>query len=244
MKVSKNDVIARNLSLIQGFISDIRTGDPIDLVVDRVGDRVTVSPDDQQAEEITVVFKINGAMSVSKGAELDNIASLINAVTQGNISALGTGLRQGAMVPGNGIGGATLDTLTKIMTTVADQGNVNVYVEMNEINISNPPVRVSTTGSVTGWTVTTDTDSDEQAIVSHQAKLLAQSGRIVKTNNTGTSSQMRIDSTNSVAIAELSTATALGVVNLAWSLKTDGAFTHDTVSLIQIDTITVVLKYE
>ncbi len=243
MRVKKSQVIQDNLPLIMGFVSDIRASDPIDVLVDRVGQRITVSPDDAPAEEVTVVFDVNAAMAVSKGADLKNIGSLLNAVTQGNISGLGTGLQSG-MAAGAGIGGATIDTVTNIMKTTGDQGNANFKVEMNEIDIANPPVKISVSSTVTGWTVTTDTDGDEKAVVSYTSKLLSAAGDKISTDNVGTSSQLPIISKDSTAVAKLSTATALGLCFLEWNLNTDGAFTHDTVSLIQLASISMVLKYE
>ncbi|MDD9912811.1 MAG: hypothetical protein OXR68_06810 [Alphaproteobacteria bacterium] len=245
MKISKNDVITQNLSLIRGFVSDIRTGDDINVVADRVGDRVTVSPNNSPAKEITVVFKLEAAMAVSKGAELDEITSLINSVTHGGIMALGTGFTAGGLTAGQGIAGATVNTLTRIMNAQFSQDNVHFQVEIKEIGANGEqPKDVSVTATVEGWTVTTDWDSDEIANVSYQAELLNKSGATIKTENVGKSKQMPIASTNSTAKDTLKTDTALARLDLGWNLKTDGAFTHDTISLIQIDSITLVIREE
>ncbi|UCH75042.1 MAG: hypothetical protein JSU82_04125 [Rhodospirillales bacterium] len=243
MQISKRDVIDKNKAMLSDIVPDIRPGDDLNLIVNRVGDRVVVSPDNAQAEEITVTFHIDAAMAVSKGAELDNIASLLNLATNGQVQALGTNLA-GSISAGAGVAGATLQTLKKIMDTVRDEGNLRLQVEMTGINFpAGGSVDVDVSATVTGWTVTTDWDADEQANFSHIAKLLAASGQRIKSDNVGTSSQIRMNGTASVAQSQVSTDTALAILDMDWNLKTDGAFTHDTISLIQIADVTMVFRY-
>lgn len=247
MKVSRLDVIDQNRSLVFGFVPDIQTGDALDLIGQRAGDRIVVVPDNppNPVEETTVTFRLNAVMAVSDGADLEDVNNLLHATVNGTIGALGTGLA-GAMKAADGLADATVDTLGKIMSTPGNQGNITILVRVTDIKPPAPPaepLKISVSGSVEGWTRTTDTDSDEVATISHKAKILTAIGTAITTKNIGKSSQIPIDATMSEAISPVSTTEVQAVLEIGWKLLTDGAITHDTISLIQISTITLVIKY-
>jgi len=253
MKVSRKEVIQSNLTTIRGFIPDIRTGDSIDILDARVGDRVTVVPDwdlGEEGAEITIVFKINAVMAVTKGADISEIAGLLATITQGTFGALGTGMGAfGAagtgMAAGAGIAGATLGTLKKIMAEPKSNGDVHFQAKMTDVGgLPNAPLKVSVTSKIAGHTGTNDNDSDEIAIATNQAKILTKSGLVIKSENIAQSKTLDIDGTNSTATDDVNSDSVLGVAEFGWILKTDGAFSHDTVSMVQISTMTMVLEVE
>lgn len=253
MRVSRRDVIKANLSMIRGFIPDIRTGDTDDILDNRVGDRVTVVPNwdlGDEGPEITIVFKINAVMAVTKGADLDEISNLLATITQGSFGALGNGMGAFSgvgkgMAAGAGILGATVGTLRKIMAETKSSGNVHFQAEMKDVGgTPNAPVNVSVTTYISGHTGTNDNDNDEIAIASNQAKILTKSGDEITSRNIALSRVLPMDSSNSTAVDQVNSDSVLGIGKFGWILKTDGALSHDTVSMVQLDTLTMVLEVE
>ncbi len=241
MKISKNEVVAANLDFIKGFVPDIRTGDAIKLIVERVGSKVTVDPDSVEAESVKVEFKPDMVIAVSKGATLNEIVSLIATATQGGIGALGTHPLSN-MAPINGIAGATVQTLNEIMNTVQSQGNVNLSATAS-LETHEEPEWVRLRGSMTGWTVTNDWDTDEIANVAFYVELEGDDGQLESTENIGLSRQKAITRDESSRAKDIVGTSAKGDFRCSWNLSTDGAFTHDTISLIQIATITMYFDY-
>ena len=242
MKVSRLDVIDQNRSLVFGFVPNIQSGDALQLIGDRAHDKVVVTPDNLKTEEVTVTFRLDAVMAVSDGTDLEDLVNLLHASVNGSIGALGTGLA-GGLKAGDGIAGATVQTLKQIMTTPGAQNNITILVRVTDIDVSNPPVRISVSSSVAGWTRTTDTDSDEIANLTFKSKLLAKSGNTVETTNVGTSSQIELNKGSSDVVVDVSSSEVQAVLEIGWNLLTDGAFTHDTISLIQIATASMVIKY-
>ena len=102
MKIKRDDVIRDNRALLEKVVRGLMPGDSLQLVGQRTGNRVMVSPNDSDVLAVTVVFTLDAVMAVTKGATGDDIKELINTATNGAFSALGTGLA-GAMVAGNNI---------------------------------------------------------------------------------------------------------------------------------------------
>lgn len=251
MKVSRKQVIKSNMTAIRGFISGIRDGDTDDILDKRVGDRVSVVPDADQGNsgnEITVIFKVNAVMAVTKGADISEIASLINTITQGDFGALGTGM--GAFGPmgtgmsaGAGIGGATLRTLKKIMSETQSSGQIPFQVKAYDIGGSpQNGAFIEVSSYLTGHVGTNDNDSDEIAIATNKAKILTKSGDPIISKNVGLSRVIAINDKISRATDEVKSDAVQTVADLSWTLNTDGAVTHDTVSMVQIGKLTMVLK--
>lgn len=244
MQISKKEVIQQNADLMRGIVTDIRPGDDLATLVNRVGSRVTVTPDDAQAEEVTVTIAMNAVAAVSKGADLGNILSLLNAATNGSVLALGTGFTTGGLAAVPDLADATVRTLSKIMTKVQSQDNARVIIPVKKIDRSifgGNDVEMSAT--VTGWTVTTDWDSDEIANFSYKCALLNRYSSPAETVNVGTQSQKRINGDLVKTSVDLTTDSMAGIFDMDWNLSTDGAFTHDTISTVQIANITLVFKY-
>lgn len=241
MKISKNDVIAVNLDFIKGFVPDIRVGDPLKLIVERVGPKVIVEPDNVEAESVKVEFKPDMVIAVSKGANLEEIISLIATATQGGIGALGINPLSN-MAPINGIAGASVQTLNEIMDTTTQQGNINLSATAT-LETHEEPEWVRLRGSMTGWTVTNDWDTDEIANVAFFVEIEGDDGELKSTENIGLSRQKAITRDESSRAKDIAGTTAKGDFRCRWNLSTDGAFTHDTISVIQIATITMYFDY-
>ena len=248
MKISRKEVIQANLTTIRGFISDIRDGDTPEILDRRVGDRVTVSP--EEGNEITIVFKINAVMAVTKGADIDEVTGLITSLSQASFGALGTGMGMfGAagtgMAAGAGIAGATLGTLKKIMAETKSAGNVHFQAKVKNVGgTAAAAVPVSVTSTITGHTGTNDNDSDEIAIATNQAKILTKSGTKITSENIAQSRTIDIDSSNSTAVDDVNSDEVLAIGEFGWILKTDGAVTHDTISMVQVSTLKMVIQTE
>lgn len=243
MKVTRSRVIQDNITLLSKLIGEIRTGDALTLIADRVGDRVKVMPDDVETEEVTIVFDMNCLMAVSKGASLDDVVNLLSVGANGAVGAVGTGLAGAMQAANGGIAGATAQTLGEIMHTEQSQNNVSLIVPVTDIDVDAGAVNVRVDATMEGWTRTTDWDVDEIANLTYHAQLLNQPGGRIKTENVGTSRQIPVNSSVSSITRPVSASETLAQVDIAWNLSTDGAFTHDTISLIQIATATVVVKY-
>lgn len=244
MKIRKTEVIKDNLDFIKAFVPDIRTGDSLALVKKRVGSRILVRPENKESKRVIVTFKPNLLLAVSKGSNLEEIVSLINAAapSANTIAAIGTsGANYAGMSPIlGGLAGASVRTLKNIIKTQEDQGNINLFATAH---IKNSNTNVSLKCRVSGWTRTTDNDTDEIANIEFRGVLEGKPGTTIKTENIAKQKQIKIKSTSS-NVGNTAKGTAKGTFESAWNLKTDGAFTYDTISLIQIATITMVFEEE
>lgn len=241
MKVSRSEILSKNDSLIRSIIPDIRQGDTAELIGTRVGGRVTVSSDNISVRELTVGIRLNSVISVTKGATMEEITSLINtAVGSGAaFGALGTSLKSG-LVPAAGVAGATVRTLKTIMTTQQSEDTLRLLIPVRDLAGEGTKLNMST--SITGWTRTTDWDTDEIANFSHTSVISGKRSLPVKTENVGKEAQIQLKNEFS-DVSDIVFAPAVDCfVDMAWNLKTDGAFSHDTISLIQVADLTVELE--
>ena len=244
MKVSRDKVIERNLSLLRKIVPDIRVGDSAQVLSNRIGDRVVVTPDNppNPEEQTTIVINLDSVMAVSKGANLDEIVNLLSVAANGSFAALGTSLA-GTMQAADGLAGASVNTLKRIMSTTQEQNNISILVPVTDIQHSNGSIDMKVEASLEGWTRTNDWDSDEIANLSFHAQLLNEAGNPVTTKNVGKSSQIPLTSDVSAVTKRVSTGETLAQVEIGWQLSTDGAFTHDTISLVQLAALTITLTY-
>lgn len=244
MKTSRTKILEANRTLFTKIVADIRSGDPAALMADRAGSRLTVTPDDppNPDEQTTVIVMLDSVMAVTKGANLNEIIALLSMVPDGAFAALGTSLK-GAMAAGAGLAEASVATLNRIMATQQSQDNLKLLIPITDIPQTSPPIKLKVDATVEGWTRTNDWDGDEIANFTYHAELLSDAGNKVETTNLGTERQVPIDSTISTITKPIAATETIVAVDLGWNLSTDGAFTHDSISLVQLSSLSVTLTY-
>lgn len=245
MQVSRDGFLLQNRDLLRSIVTDIRANDDADTIDDRVGSRVSIIPADAQAEEITIRVLVNAIVAVSKGADLDNILSLLAAASNGAaIGALGTGLTPTALKAVNDLGEASVFTLKRIMAETIAQGNKQIIAPVEGVDLgAQGKAKIQMSGTVNGWAVTTDTDIDEIANFSYHCLLLNNRSAASETENVGKQAQIPLVNSVQEISADVRSKEFSAFLDMGYNLKTDGAFTHDTVSLVQIADATIVLKY-
>lgn len=245
MQVSRKEFLVQNRDLLRSIVTDIRANDNATTIDDRVGTRVSIVPDDAQAEEITINVAINAIIAVSKGADLGNILSLLVAASSGAaLGGIGTGFSPTAMKAAADFGDVTVNTLKHIMSETIAQGDKQIIVPVTGVDLGTQnKAKIKVSGTVTGWAVTTDTDNDEIAKFRYSCLLLNNRSTEIETSNVGTQSQMPFVRTPTEITDEVRTKEFSAFLEMGYNVKTDGAFTHDTVSLVQISTATIVLEY-
>ncbi|MCV2881295.1 hypothetical protein [Actibacterium sp. XHP0104] len=267
MKITKQDIIQENLNLFKKIVPDIRDGDTIDLVTGRVGSRLTVVPENRDAKEITVTITLDAVIAVSQGATLGQVIDLLVEHVPAGIAALGTNLG-GQMAAAASIGQASADILKKIMEKSNSQGNAQIKIPVTNLKTTDidkarieketrdeaervrreqgdadAQVSVKLTVDMNGWTVTTDTNPDEEkANVWYQGKLPDQQTDVMETKNEGLEAQLKIDHPPADCTDTLRSDAFLALMDIGWNLTTNSAGTHDTVSIVQIHDVTIVLK--
>jgi hypothetical protein len=248
VQIFKSKVIRQNLDLVTGFVRDIRPGDSDDILLNRVGGSITVSPEGTggQAERVEVTFKTNLVLVVSKHADARELTALLNqAVSQ--VGALGTGsFGPGSLQPVGSLLDASVATLERICRSESAQGTIPIHVPIDLPPLSplNPPRTVKVTGTVSGWTVTNDTGSNEIANVSFLVRLDGQpNGNLCETKNEGAKAQIKIDPAASVVQKPVAPPVANGYMQVDYQLMTDGFFVFATVSLVEIKEIVLSFAY-
>lgn len=233
MKISKNEVIQANETIIRNFVPALMEGDDINTYLKRIGDRLSVSPDNSENDTVQVNIKPNMVIVVSKEGTLDSINDLLDNVLEeaSSIGAIGldpTGLMQ----PVKGLGGATIDLIREIAKTPAKQGNLNFSIPIHFEKSPNDELVM--TCEVHGWTVTTDVDAPEEANFFFNADIEGADGNRIETKNENLNDQVEITKQNS----EVKYANPEGLVNSnfesSWNVITDGDVNSVAVSLIQI----------
>lgn len=246
IKVNKTEVIQKNRTFIESFTSGLKANDGIKLVIDRVGDKVDVSPNNTFAKNIQITFKPDLVIAVSDpDADLESIVSLISALAiGGSIGALGTDAA--GLAPIAGIGSATVETLDKILKSASSQKSlfIQIPIEVQSQAASESEAETDVTSAlelksaVIGFTVTTDTNGDnEKANVDFFSDLNGKQGNLVVTKNEGTQKQIIVSTQTSDVSIDDPSGTVNGNFTSFLVLKTNGGVFIDTISLIRIDTI-------
>jgi hypothetical protein len=246
IKVNKADVIEKNRTFIESFTSGLRANDGLKLVIDRVGDKVDVSPNNKFAKNIQITFKPNLVVAVSDpDSDLKSLVSLINALAGGGaIGALGSEVT--GLAPLAGIATASLETLEKILKSADSNKSIilQIPIETESQNSSGSESASDVTSilelksGVVGFTVTTDTNGDnEKANIEFICDLNGEPGNLVVTKNEGRQRTITISSRTSDTAIEDPTGVVNGNFTSQLVLKTNGGIFIDTISLIRIDKI-------
>ena len=245
MKTTYDSIIGRNIQLFRRITPFVGPQDTPDEVVARVRREgmLDISHPDEVTEAIQITFTLKSAMAATKGANLSEIVSLLKTATNGAITSIGTSLT-GHMAAANGVAGAAVNTLQHIMAERGRPGGETLGVPLTDIQLGgNGKAVIKMSALANGWTKTTDWDADEIAYFSHQARIGSTHGDLIEVSNLGTETAIPFHNTLSALDASVTASTVAADVDINWNLKTDGAFSHDTVSLVQIDNIVVNVAY-
>ncbi|RED10596.1 hypothetical protein [Pontivivens insulae] len=245
MKTSLKNIVSKNLPLLRRITPYVGPQDDAKTVLKRIKDAgtITISEPDKVTEALQVTFTIKSAMAVTKGADLDEIVSLLTTATNGSVAAIGTSLA-GDMSAANGIAGASVRALKRIMAKTSTSDNDTLQIPLTQIQrAKGTPAKLEMTALVNGWTRTNDWDSDEVAYFGHQARLGRARGKLVPQENVGKQMSIAFSNTRSEVTTKTKARSISADVDMEWKMSTDGAWTHDTVSLVQIDNVVVNIAY-
>lgn len=236
MKISREAVCEMNKDFISGFVPNIRKSDNGKAIAKEAGSKVIVDPDNKEATSIMVEFHPNVVFAVTRGATMEEIAALLKgAAFNGAFGSLGVTVD--SMVPG-GLGNATLELLKKICSTESEQDNIILNVPV-QLKGTEEGKQISMTGKTIGWTKTTDWDGNEFANIKYYVELDGLAGNKIVTENVSTESQIPIHEGLTKVKKVITDSSTIGAYNAGYQLETDGGFFSDTISLIQIETITL-----
>jgi|GEM_PF-5134105 len=245
MKTTYKSIITRNVNLFRRITPYVSPQDSVDDVVSRVKREgmLHISEPDHVTEALQITFTLKAAMAATKGANFNEIVNLLKTATNGAITAIGTSLT-GHMAAANGVGGTAVNTLKHIMAERGQPGNETLGVPLSDIQIgSNGKSTLKMTALANGWTKTNDWDEDEIAYFSHQSRIGSAHGNHVEQWNKGTEKSLAFSNELSKVEVDVTSGMVDADLDIDWKLKTDGAFSHDTVSLVQIDNIVITVEY-
>ena len=238
MKIDIDDLLTTNRTLVENWAKGVLPGDPSSILKARAADLIDIS-DGGSGQDLTVVVKPRMALVVSKGADLDNILSLIRAATNGEVAALGTHAVSDLAATGS-LAGATIATLRKIMGEQHSNDAFNFTVPVTELD---PERELTARLTMVGMTKTTDSDSDERAEANFVVTIGGLGDDRRSTTNIGTERVIDLNTKPSTARKQLNDDSETVEVIFKWALETDGAFTYDTVSVVQLTSFTLHLEY-
>jgi hypothetical protein len=244
MKLSTIDVIKANLDLVKAFVTDIRQGDSDAILLNRVGGKIQVSPDDQETEDLTVTFHMDMYIAVSKQADATEVVALLNHAigSVGAMGSIGTGSSGGTGNQAvNNLAQAAFWAISNIAQTAQLESTIIIHVPVKERPLTPPhkPFHMKLEGTVSGWTVTTDTGADSDwADVTYFVKLAA-AGNPVETKNDGLKKQIAIESKNGSVVTDDAPKSPVhnASMEVQYKLGTDGYWLSPTVSIVQIKEI-------
>lgn len=239
MRVLLDDILTTNSTLIRSWITDIRPNDTASIMRTRLGDRIVFAEDDQITEDLSILVRPRMMLVVTKGADAGEILTLLNSVANGLVQSIGTHMTSDlTAVPKLLSAGA--DVLARIRNQVTSSDNVAFTIPVKDI-ASN--VTLQMTATVSGWTRTTDYEPEDFAEFSYTAKIDTTPSPTNTSRNQSTQKLLKIDPAEVKVSKDMADSEALCLLDMGWALGTNGAFTHDTASMVQVSHFTINLRY-
>lgn len=240
MKVLMKDLIDANATLIRNWVPALMPGDDTDLIAKRMGDLITMSDvGNDDAQNITITVKPFLAIAVTKGADADEIMTLLKGAINGAPKALGTNPKD-LMMPILNFGDLTANMLKELRTTAKRSSSFDFVVKVKNLD---PRKTLRATLLATGSTRTMDDDKQEIANLRHTIYIGNDGGNTVVTQNIATERLVPIPKRLSEKERQVQDPEEMCQAIFHWELETSGGTLIDTASVVQIEQFSIELSY-